>query len=286
MMHKNRVYFAGCSALNAGVLLKTTARFTIFDYMYRVLRDPESSPDTPLAGTRLLLAGALTGFAESMLIIPFENVKTIMIENSLIVSERAQNPSKEEAKNIKTNNLRATFHKSTLKISAREKAFYHYEKVPSTTLFSTVKEIYNTRGVRGFIQGTIPTIFRQVGNSVVRFTTYTTLKQLVSPTKPLDEYRAFALGFVSSCAVVIITQPIDIIKTRMQSKYAWQHYRNALNCAYRIFVEEGFRSYWKGWAPRLMKVGLSGGISFGIYQYVETAINTMKYEGYSKNNRF
>lgn len=286
MMHPIKVYFAGCSALNVGALFKTASRFTTFDQACQLMKDPNLPANATLSGPRLLMAGTITGFMESLWIIPFENLKVTMIENALIRSEELQNrhvkkpltstidPPKPE--------IRPTFHKSKLPVSPQESAFLHYEKYPSSHMFGTIKEIYLTRGLRGFFQGAMPTMFRQIGNSAVRFTTYTTLKQFVAPNRALNEYYAFGLGFISSCAVVALTQPIDVVKTRMQSKYTWRTYKNSINCAYRIFVEEGFTKFWKGWTPRLLKVGLSGGISFGIYQYVENLILLMKQEGYMK----
>lgn len=270
MMHQLKVYFAGCSALNVGTLLKTATRFTTFDRACQLLHDPEN-PNGTISGPRLLAAGVITGFMESLLVIPFENIKTTMIENALLLSERA-NAEPQEKKKV-TVQPRATFHSQKKALHPRQKWALYYDEHPSRQFLTTVQEIYRSRGIRGFLQGTMPTIIRQTSNSAVRFTTYTSLKQMISPNKPLNEYYAFALGFISSCAVVAVTQPIDVIKTRMQSKYTWSNYKNSLNCAYRIFVEEGFTKFWKGWAPRLMKVGLSGGVSFGVYQYVD---NLMK----------
>ncbi|SCV04691.1 LAME_0H20472g1_1 [Lachancea meyersii CBS 8951] len=267
MMLQLKTYFAGCAALNIGTLLKTATRFTTYESACELLRDKESSSKT-ISGPRLLAAGVITGFMESLLVIPFENIKTTTIENAL--ASPVTKPTEPAT------DARPTFH--NLKQTAlhpRQKWFLHYESHPSAHFFSTIQEIYRTRGVRGFLQGSMPTIIRQTSNSAVRFTTYTTLKQLVSPNKPLTEYYAFALGLVSSCAVVAVTQPIDVVKTRMQSKYAWRLYKNSLNCAYRTFVEEGITKLWKGWAPRLMKVGLSGGVSFGVFQYVENLMNSM-----------
>lgn len=277
VMYPLKVYFAGCSALNVGALFKTFTRFTTFEQASQFMRDPSLPSTTPISGPRLLAAGTITGFMESLWIIPFENIKTTMIENSL-----AHHNKTADVKEAEVSKSRPTFHKTAVPLSAREKAFLQYEKNPSQHFFPTIKEIYLTRGLRGFFQGAMPTIFRQVGNSAVRFTTYTTLKQLIAPNKALNEYYAFGLGVVSSCAVVALTQPIDVVKTRMQSKYSWKTYKNSINCAYRIFVEEGFTKLWKGWTPRLFKVGLSGGVSFGIYQYVENLIAAMRHEGYLK----
>ncbi|CCE65906.1 hypothetical protein TPHA_0N01250 [Tetrapisispora phaffii CBS 4417] len=291
-MYKNKIYFRGLSALNVSILFKTTARFTMFSSMYELLKDPEHLPEKPLSGLRLLAAGASTGFVESLVIIPFENLKTTMIENSIIVSKRQEQAKLEKSrKDISANNTptRTKFHKGSsnaVRMSAREQAYMFYEKNPSETFIGTIREIYKVRGIRGYFQGSMPTILRQVGNSMVRFTTYTTLKQIIVPTRHVDQYTAFILGFVSSAAVVGFTQPIDVIKTRMQSKYAWKYYKNSINCAYRIFVEEGMRVFWKGWLPRLFKVGISGGVSFGIYQYTENIINTMRAEGYLPAPKF
>lgn len=279
MFYQVKTYFAGCLAVNTGMVLKTMVRFTTFEKACELLKDREN-PNMPITGMRLIGAGSITGFMESMVIIPFENIKTRMIENNIRVSEQSADlkASGNVTKNDSGTKFRPKFHNGKQELNPRYERFLYYEKRPSTSVFTVIKEMYQTRGVHAFVQGTFPTIFRQIGNSTVRFTTYTTLKQLVSPTKPLNEYYAFALGFISSCAVVGFTQPFDVIKTRMQSKYSWKFYKNSLNCAYRCFVEEGLHSLWKGWLPRLFKVGLSGGVSFGVYQYVDNMMLQIQYE--------
>ncbi|AEY97937.1 FAFR253Wp [Eremothecium gossypii FDAG1] len=278
MLHPFKYYFSGCAALNVGTLLKTGTRFATFEQACVWLRDPEHA-DQPIAGPRLLLAGAITGFLESLWVVPFESIKTTAVENALELSRRVQGePETRAAAVSKGPAPKATFHAVRPVQTAHERWLLHYERQPSSHFAGTVLEIYRTRGVRGFLQGAMPTIFRQLGNSVVRFTTYAWIVQSLSPHKALDEYQAFAAGALSSAAVVALTQPIDVIKTRMQSKTAWFTYKSSLNCAYRIFVEEGFRYMWKGWVPRLFKVSLSGGISFGVYQYVENLVLLWEHE--------
>ncbi|CDF89749.1 ZYBA0S05-00826g1_1 [Zygosaccharomyces bailii CLIB 213] len=284
MFYTVKTYFSGCSALNLAAIVKTTTRFTTFEQACKMMKDPSLPADAPLSGPRLLMAGTITGFMESMWVIPFENIKVIMIENGIMNSERSIKGTVSEKDKIEhpLENKKPTFHsmKTKPKVSPQEAAFLHYEKFPPSHFFPTIKEIYLTRGIQGFFKGAFPTILRQLGNTAIRFTVYTSLKQWISPNRSLNKYYAFGLGAVSSCFVVAVTQPIDVIKTRMQSKYSWMTYKNSLNCAYRIFVEEGFTKFWKGWLPRLFKVGLSGGLSFGVYQYTENLINSMQYEGY------
>ena len=131
--------------------------------------------------------------------------------------------------------------------------------------------IFRTRGVAGFFQGFIPTTARQSANSATRFSAYTTLKQFVAessyvaPGEKLGTLSTFALGGVAGLITVYVTQPLDTIKTRMQSIEARKEYRNSFVCVERIFREEGIRVFWSGAVPRLARLVLSGGIVFTMY---------------------
>ena len=117
---------------------------------------------------------------------------------------------------------------------------------------------------------------RQGANSAVRFTTYTTLKQLVlgtaRPGQQLPAGITFGIGAVAGFVTVYVTQPLEyvvvfienfllthdsVIKTRMQSLTARQQYRNSFHCAYRILTEEGVLRFWTGTTPRLTRLIVS-----------------------------
>lgn len=73
----------------------------------------------------------------------------------------------------------------------------------------------------------------------------------------------------------------------MQTLEARSQYRNALHCAYRIYIEEGITRFWTGTTPRLTRLvvrmakyldhkhclinqglQLSGGIVFSSYEAI------------------
>ncbi|CCH61090.1 hypothetical protein TBLA_0E00280 [Henningerozyma blattae CBS 6284] len=277
--HQFKTYFAGCLSVNVGILLKTGTRFYVFDKVNEMLEGEN------ILGSRVVVAGGITGFMESLCIVPFENVKMLMMENALIQSYRREHPNEKLAlTEIKSKHAhKKTFHKKA-NLSQNEISFLQYEKSPSNGLFGGIRELYSTKGIRGFYQGCGLTIFRQVGNSVTLFTSFTILSQLLSNqnTGRMDSYTTVAVSLLSASSVVAITQPIDVMKTRMQSKYAWKYYTNSLNCAYRLAVEEGIGKFWKGWAPRLMKIGLSSTVSISMYTYVSNVLNTMRHDGVLK----
>ena len=121
-------------------------------------------------------------------------------------------------------------------------------------------------------------MMRQGANSAVRFTTYTTLKQMVQsqgrPGQPISSATTFGIGAIAGLVTVYTTMPLEcvphpppslfyilmranccsVIKTRMQSLEARQAYRNSFHCAYRIFTEEGILRFWTGTTPRLARL--------------------------------
>ncbi|KAI5806351.1 putative mitochondrial tricarboxylate transporter [Geopyxis carbonaria] len=109
--------------------------------------------------------------------------------------------------------------------------------------------------VRGLFQGFVPTTARQAANSAVRFGSYNTLKQMaqgyIAPGEKLGGVSTFSLGAAAGLITVYCTQPIDSVKTRMQSIDARGEYRSTLHCAARIFKEEGLLVFWSGAVPRL-----------------------------------
>ncbi|KAI1164188.1 mitochondrial carrier [Nemania serpens] len=185
--------------------------------------------DGRVSGPRNVLAGFGAGVTESLLAVtPTESIKTTLIDD-----RKAANP--------------------------RLRGFLH-----------AVPVIARERGVRGFFQGLVPTAARQSANSAVRFGSYTSLKQLAesytAPGEKLGTVGTFGIGSVAGAITVAVTQPLDTIKTRMQSIEARQVYGNSARCAALIFKHEGVLTFWSGALPRLARLVLSGGIVFSMYE--------------------
>jgi solute carrier family 25 (mitochondrial citrate transporter), member 1 len=130
--------------------------------------------------------------------------------------------------------------------------------------------IWREKGIRGFFQGFVPTTARQAANSAVRFSSYTSLKQMaqsyVTPGEKLGSLSTFGIGAIAGAITVYTTMPLDTVKTRMQSIEARSEYKNSIQCAVKIFKEEGLLTFWSGALPRLARLMLSGGIVFAMYE--------------------
>lgn len=130
--------------------------------------------------------------------------------------------------------------------------------------------IARERGIRGFFQGFVPTTARQAANSATRFSVYNGLKQLAegytAPGEKMGAASTFAMGGIAGLITVYVTQPLDTVKTRMQSIEARSLYGNSFRCASMIFKQEGVLTFWSGALPRLVRLILSGGIVFTMYE--------------------
>lgn len=135
---------------------------------------------------------------------------------------------------------------------------------------SAVPIIARERGLRGFFQGFVPTTARQAANSATRFGSYTFMRQLAqsytAPGEKLGTISTFGIGAVAGLITVYVTQPLDTVKTRMQSIEARSLYRNSFACATSIAKNEGMLTLWSGALPRLVRLMLSGGIVFTMYE--------------------
>ncbi|KAG1731018.1 mitochondrial carrier domain-containing protein, partial [Suillus lakei] len=142
--------------------------------------------------------------------------------------------------------------------------------------------IIQQEGIFGIYRGLFPVMMRQGSTSAIRFAIYTTLKQFVQgttrPGRQLPPGITFAIGAVAGLVTVYATQPLDVIKTRMQSLSARQQYRNSFHCGYRILTEEGIFRFWTGTTPRLARLVISGGLVFTVYEKIISIIGGQEQE--------
>ncbi|CAN6629257.1 tricarboxylate transport protein [Trichomonascus vanleenenianus] len=264
------VYYKGCSALIAGGVAKSMIRYSIYNKATKFMTDgfrtiPGEDDETAVAAAQIVVAGMFTAFCESLVVVPFESIKTTMIERSMATAH-APHAQHLGTKPVSPNKPPS---KSRVRPAARPSGPHLHPIDPSITgLTANVRDMYAHRGLRAFVQGFMPTMTRQIANSFVRFTTYNFMKQAISPNphEPISSALSVSLGVAAGAFQVIATQPIDVIKTRMQSINARSLYGSSLMCTYRIFIEEGPRTLWTGTLPRLVRTSLSGGIFFTIYE--------------------
>lgn len=310
--------YKGGSALVLGNVVKSSARLISFNWATKFMsmdaHDEQGNHTLKSSAPRIVIAGGISGFIETLWIVPFENIKITMIQNMSLQNEIVRSREAKipyditgivEKHHKAQGNIfvkqyvspHAYFTSSVLqqyKSGKSSSRFTHtvpdakdvikkrLNKLPTLTFLGTIQDIYKLKGIYGFTQGTFITFTRQIGTSVVWFWTYNATRQLIDP-KNQDEGQnwynnqhgtitSIGLHIFSSLAVIAITQPLDVIKSHLQSKNGKLIYQDSLSTAYKLFVQEGYKSLFKGALPRGIKVLVSGGLTATVYSYVEQIV--------------
>jgi len=158
---------------------------------------------------------------------------------------------------------------------------------PRLSSMQMFRVIVRHEGILGLYQGLVPAV---VGSSISwggYFFVYEGLKReyrqvvLKSPQKtttirPLNSVENFTLACLAGASMVAITNPVWLIKTRMQlqMKRAAKEldmkapYNGMWDAGRTILREEGFWALYKGAGPALLLVS-HGGVQFVVYEFLK-----------------
>lgn len=311
--------FKGGSALVVGSIFKNSARLVLYNWLTRFMAidisESEGMQTQKTTASRIVIAGAMSGIIETFWIIPFENIKITMIQNMTLSNEKARAQQSGIKYDITGLTEIYKHHKPPLNIFSKQYvspyAYYTddlilqykgstvsrftsnrvrshkdmvkigYNKEPLMTLFSTIKEIYEIKGLRGFIAGSFITAIRQMGVVTSGLSTYNATRQLINPSSEKNSWfghnnttlQQVGLQLVSSIAVIVFTQPLDVIKTYMQLKNGKFLYNDSLSTAFALCFKQGYKSLWLGYLPRGIKVMLSLNLTGFLYAYFEKLVD-------------
>merc|ERR1719356_2433364 len=82
-----------------------------------------------------------------------------------------------------------------------------------------------------------------------------------------------AAGFMAGCGSVLLTQPQDCVKSRMQGEAAKELYSGTVDCALKMMRNEGPTAFFAGSIPRMVQVGMTSGISFALFPVISKLLD-------------
>ncbi|XP_015917319.1 mitochondrial glycine transporter A [Parasteatoda tepidariorum] len=137
------------------------------------------------------------------------------------------------------------------------------------SLSEALYKIYKFEGRKGLFSGMIPTLFRDAPFSGIYLMFYTQTKKMVPPyvhdyvsTAPVN----FTCGIVAGVFAAGITQPADVIKTKMQL-YP-KKYNTVPVAATLVFKENGIQGFFSGMVPRVVRRTLMAALAWTVYEQV------------------
>ncbi|KAJ2778226.1 Mitochondrial succinate-fumarate transporter [Coemansia interrupta] len=141
--------------------------------------------------------------------------------------------------------------------------------------YTIVKE----EGPMTLYKGVALTALRQATNQAVNFTFYLEFKRIARQLQGVDElpsYQHLILGGVSGAMGPISNAPIDTIKTRIQKatsvagESGWTRF---VTVTRDIAQKEGYKAFYRGLTPRVLRVAPGQAITFMVYEKVKSWID-------------
>ncbi|KAJ1992839.1 Mitochondrial succinate-fumarate transporter [Dimargaris cristalligena] len=238
--------YKGLGAVTAGIVPKMAIRFSSFEYYKSLLANPETGK--PSMGG-VFFAGLSAGVTEAVMVVTPMDVIKIRLQ--------AQRHSMMDP--LDTPKYRNAAHATYL--------------------------IIKEEGAGALYKGVTLTALRQATNQAANFTAYQELKTLLLKWQPdrkeLPSYQHLVIGGLSGAMGPLSNAPIDTIKTRIQKTpfpSGQSGFKRFKVVCSEIIASDGYRGFYKGLTPRLLRVAPGQAITFMVYEKVRGMM-----ESWSKN---
>lgn len=139
-------------------------------------------------------------------------------------------------------------------------------------------KIMKKEGPIGLYRGAVPTILKQGMNQAVRMPLQVQLMGVITmgdSTLAQNPLYNGGAGFLAGCGSVVLTQPQDCVKSRMQSEAAKTMYSGTMDCFKQMLAKEGPTVFFAGSIPRMVQVGMTSGISFALFPVISKLLNNV-----------
>uniref|UniRef100_A0A3Q2D3N0 Solute carrier family 25 member 35 n=1 Tax=Cyprinodon variegatus TaxID=28743 RepID=A0A3Q2D3N0_CYPVA len=145
--------------------------------------------------------------------------------------------------------------------------------------------IHREHGILGLWRGSSAAVPRVSVGSATQLSTFSSSKELVIDLQVRKAWRLcrptrmdFILGGVAACGACLFTNPLEVVKTRMQlqgelkSRGTYQvYYRNVFHAFYTIGKVDGLAGLQKGLVPGLFYQFFMNGVRLGSFAIIESA---------------
>ncbi|KAI0077184.1 mitochondrial carrier [Panus rudis PR-1116 ss-1] len=239
--------YKGLGAVLSGIVPKMAVRFASFEAYKGWLADPQTGVTSV---GNIFLAGLGAGTTEAVLVVtPMEVVKIRLQAQMHSLADPLEQPRYRNA---------------------------------GHAVYTIIRE----EGVGALYRGVTLTALRQATNQGANFTAYQELKKVAHRLQPdlpdLPSYQHMLIGLISGAMGPFSNAPIDTIKTRLQKATAepgTSAFQRIAAIAREMWRQEGFRSFYKGITPRVLRVAPGQAIVFAVYERVRKVIETIKESG-------
>lgn len=144
-------------------------------------------------------------------------------------------------------------------------------EIASTKKLSAITVIKEL-GFFGLYKGAKACFLRDIPFSAIYFPAYNHVKQAFADEKGYNHpLSLLAAGCIAGVPAASLVTPADVIKTRLQvvARKGQTTYNGLVDCAMKIYKEEGPRAFWKGTGARVFRSSPQFGVTLLSYEILQ-----------------
>lgn len=149
-------------------------------------------------------------------------------------------------------------------------------KLKYTGMFNTMTTIAREEGVRCLYRGLGAGLQRQLCFCGIRIGLYDTVRTMYGDDgKPGHKPKVLskiAASITTATTAVLLFQPMEVVKIRMQAGGASGPYSSALNAYSTIARQEGFKGLWRGVSPNVARLSVVNCTEIVVYDIIKSYI--------------
>lgn len=162
----------------------------------------------------------------------------------------------------------------------------HVDRPEYRGIIHAFRSIQKSSGFSGLYQGVKPNVLGSASAWGFYFMFYNTIKTSMQDGDTKVDLGAGKHTLAASCAglfTLVLTNPIWVVKTRLCLQYeanatsvkSEKYYSGMADALFKIYKQEGFRGYYKGFLPGMFGIS-HGAIQFVCYEELKTKYNNFK----------
>ncbi|KAI8319502.1 mitochondrial carrier [Martensiomyces pterosporus] len=224
-------FYKGTTTPLVGVGLCVSIQFLVMEHMKRTFSRINGTPSgqTPsFTPSQLYIAGATAGIANSIVSGPVEHIRVRLQVQTAGTAAQYKGP------------------------------------------LDCIGHIYRNFGWSGIYKGQVPTIIREFNGYGMYFLAYEalvqrTIGQTGKSRSELSSGLVCLYGAAAGFAMWLTSYPIDVIKSKIQTDgFAGEgrKYNGSVDCAKKILKHEGFKGFFRGIAPCLLRAAPANAATF------------------------
>ncbi|XP_022085201.1 calcium-binding mitochondrial carrier protein SCaMC-2-like isoform X2 [Acanthaster planci] len=142
-------------------------------------------------------------------------------------------------------------------------------KKQNLSITSGFQHMYREGGLMSMWRGNGINVLKIAPETALKFFAYEHLKKLLGiEGRELRMHHRFMAGSMAGVFSQTVIYPMEVLKTRLAIRKTGQ-YKGILDCALKVYRNEGLRCFYKGYLPNILGIIPYAGIDLAVYETVK-----------------